>query len=80
MEIIVLGSGCVKCKRLEQNVHQVLAELNKAARVVKEEDVLAMASYGVMRTPGLVINGKLVFSGRLPSTGELRSLIESHSP
>ncbi len=78
MEIIILGSGCVKCNRLEQNVHQVVEELQITARVTKEEDVLAMASYGAMRTPGLVINGELVLSGRLPSSGELRSLIESH--
>jgi len=79
MEIKVLGSGCPTCKRLEEAVKRALEELNISASVIKEEDFAAMMSYGVMRTPALVINDKVVLSGRLPSGEELKELIRNHS-
>ncbi len=79
MEIKVLGSGCPTCKRLEEAVKKALVELNISASVIKEEDFAAMMSYGVMRTPALVINDTVVLSGRLPSGEELKELIRSHS-
>lgn len=75
MEIKVLGTGCPKCKQLEKAVTVALADLDMAADVSKEEDIMKIMEYGIMHTPGLVIDGKVVLSGRLPSSNELKQLI-----
>jgi len=78
MEIKVLGTGCSNCKTLEKTVINALAELNIPADVEKVEDIQKIMSYGIMRTPGLVINDKVVLSGRLPSIKELKEIIEKN--
>lgn len=78
MEIKVLGTGCANCKTLEKLVYNAVAELNIAADVQKEEDIQKIISYGIMRTPGLVINGKVVLAGRIPSIKELKEIIEKN--
>jgi len=78
MEIKVLGAGCASCKALEKAVINTLAEMNISANVEKVEDIQKIMSYGVMRTPCLVINEKVVLSGRVPSTKELKELIEKN--
>lgn len=78
MEIKILGTGCANCNKLEQATRTVVKELGIEANVLKEEDIMAIMSYGVMRTPGLVINGKLVVSGRVPSSGEIKNFIETN--
>jgi small redox-active disulfide protein 2 len=75
MEIKVLGTGCSKCKSLENTIKKLVRELKVDAVVTKEEDIIKIMEYGVMRTPGLVINGKLAFSGRVPSPVELKELL-----
>ena len=75
MEIKVLGPGCPKCKTLESKVINALAEMDVAASVTKVEDIMKIMEYGVISTPGLVINGKVVFSGGIPSTNEIKNLI-----
>jgi small redox-active disulfide protein 2 len=75
MEIKVLGTGCPKCKTLEKSVINALAELDLAADVSKVEDIVEIMNYGVMVTPALVINGKVVMKGRVPSVEEIKSLI-----
>lgn len=75
MEIIVLGTGCAKCKNLEAAAKQAIAELELNATVTKEEDIVKIMEYGVMQTPGLVINGKVVLCGKLPSNPQLKELI-----
>lgn len=77
MEIKVLGTGCAKCKKLEQLTREVVAEMNIEASIEKVEDIYKIMQYGVMRTPGLVIDGKVVLSGELPKTSELKALIEN---
>lgn len=79
MEIKVLGTGCASCKNLEKAAQEVVAELNIPATVVKEEDIMNIMAYGVMRTPGLVINEKVVLSGRVPSKSELKEIIEKNN-
>lgn len=76
MEIKVLGTGCANCKTLEKAVNSVLTEMNIKANVVKEEDIQKIMSYGIMKTPGLVIDGKVVVSGRVPNSKELKEIIE----
>lgn len=75
MEIKVLGPGCQKCKELDKLVKEVLVEMNVQANVEKVEDIPQIVRYGVMLTPGLVINGKVKFSGRLPGKAEIKKMI-----
>lgn len=75
MEITVLGPGCAKCKTLEKVTREVITELGITANIRKEEDIVKIMSYGIMNTPGLVINGRVIFSGRVPSATELKELI-----
>lgn len=79
MEIKVLGTGCPKCKTLEKATKEIVAEMNIEATITKEEDIMKIMEYGVMHTPGLVINGKVVFSGRVPSTADLKELITKNA-
>ena len=76
MKIKVLGTGCANCKNLEKSVKQAVQELSLDASVEKEENIMKIMQYGIMRTPGLVINEKVVLSGRVPSLGELKEIIQ----
>lgn len=78
MNIKVLGSGCTKCKVLEKVTREAIAELGVGAEVEKVEDIQKIMGYGVMRTPALVINEKVVLSGRLPSMSEVKEIILKH--
>lgn len=78
MEIIVLGTGCPKCKTLEKLTSDTVREMGIDATVRKEEDIIKIMNYGIMHTPGLIINGKVVLSGRLPSAGELKELLNKN--
>ncbi len=75
MDIKVLGTGCPKCRALEKAVNNSLAELEMKAEVSKVEDIMQIMQYGVMHTPALVINGKVVLSGRVPNEKELKSIL-----
>jgi len=75
MEIKILGPGCVRCKTLEKLVINTLSELNIAANVSKVEDIMKIMEYGIMHTPGLVINEKVLVSGRIPSPAELKEIL-----
>ncbi len=75
MEIKILGTGCPKCKSLEQAAKTAVAELGIDALIEKEEDIMNIMNYGIMHTPGLVINGKVIVSGRVPSMSELKDFI-----
>jgi len=78
MEIKVLGTGCANCKTLEKLVYNAVAELDLPADIQKVEDIQKIMSYGIMRTPGLVINNKVVLSGRVPSLKEIKEIIEKN--
>jgi small redox-active disulfide protein 2 len=75
MVIKVLGSGCSKCKKLEENVRKAVAEKGLDATVEKVTDLKVIMSYGVMSTPALVVDEKVVSSGRLLSVPEIIKLI-----
>lgn len=75
MKIEILGTGCTKCKTLEKTTMQVIEKLEVKAEVEKVEDIMKIMEYGIMRTPGLVINGKVVASGRSLSFTEIEKLI-----
>jgi len=75
MELKILGTGCPKCQTLEKVTRNVVAEMEVDANVVKEEDIMKIMGYGIMHTPALVINEKVVASGRVPSPKEIMNLI-----
>jgi small redox-active disulfide protein 2 len=79
MKIEILGTGCARCNDLEKQVHDVLKELNLEAEVTKVSDLDKISSYGVLMTPGLVINGKVYSSGKLPTAATLKGWIEQES-
>ena len=75
MEIKVLGPGCANCKRLYLEAERAVAQSGVAATIAKVESMQEIASYGILRTPGLVIDGKVVASGRIPLTPEIVTMI-----
>lgn len=79
MDIKVLGTGCPKCKKLEERAKKVVQELGIDAEISKVEDITDIMNYGIRRTPGLVINEKVVFSGRIATEKEITQFIEENS-
>jgi small redox-active disulfide protein 2 len=75
MIVKILGSGCANCHRLEANTKQALTTLGLEATVEKVTDVGDIASYGVMRTPGLVVDEQVLVSGRVPDAAEIARLL-----
>ena len=75
MEIKILGPGCPKCKTLEKMTREVVEENGIDATVTKVEDIVAIMNYGVLSTPALVIDEKVVLKGRVPSPDELKSIL-----
>lgn len=76
MEIKVLGSGCPKCKTLYSRVEEAISNLKLDAQLSKVEDMDKIIGYGVMMTPALVVNEKVVLSGKLPKVQELEELLK----
>lgn len=77
IEIKVLGGGCAKCNALESTALAALAELGVEARLEHVTDFAKIAAYGVMSTPALMLNGKLLSAGRVLNKDEAKSLIQS---
>jgi small redox-active disulfide protein 2 len=75
MIIKILGSGCKKCVALGENAKRAADEAGKQAELVKVTDFAEIAAYGVMSTPGLVIDEKLVSSGKVLTAQEIRNLL-----
>lgn len=75
MEIKVLGPGCANCKRLYQEAEKAVAQVGQEATITKVEAMEEIMAYGILRTPGLVIDEKVVASGRIPSASEIATLI-----
>ncbi|MFN8493596.1 MAG: thioredoxin family protein [Caldilineaceae bacterium] len=76
MEIKVLGTGCANCKRTKTLATEVVKELNVDATVVEVTDIPTIMRYGVMSTPGIVINEKVVGSGGVPTKQQMMQLIQ----
>lgn len=77
MTIKVLGPGCMNCKTLERRTMEVLSEMNLQANVEKVEDLDSIVSYGIMRTPGLVIDEHVAWQGGVPTKETIKQLLES---
>ena len=78
MEIKILGTGCSNCSSLEKATREAVAELNLDASVIKEEDITKIIGYGIMRTPALVVNEKVLVFGRVPSVNEIKEMLKNY--
>jgi len=78
MNIKILGTGCPKCKALEKATRDAVAELGVDANIEKVEDIVKIMGYGVMSTPALVIDEKIVLSGRVATIPEIKTLINKN--
>jgi small redox-active disulfide protein 2 len=76
MEIKIYGPGCMRCKMLEQNARKAVEELKKTATFEKVTDMGKIIEAGIMMTPGLEIDGKVVSTGKVPSPEEIKKYIK----
>jgi small redox-active disulfide protein 2 len=75
MIIKILGSGCKKCKKMEENVKEAIEELNLDAKIEKVEDFKEIMKYKVLTTPALVVDEEVLSSGKLLKTKEIIKLL-----
>lgn len=75
MVIKILGPGCMNCQRLEEHARQAVERLGIQADIVKVQDLSDIVSYGVMATPGLVVDEDVKVAGRVPSVDELADML-----
>jgi small redox-active disulfide protein 2 len=75
MEIKILGPGCPKCKTLDKLTREVVEKNGINATIMKVEDIMEIMKYGVMSTPALVVDEKVVVKGRVPSADEIKQLL-----
>lgn len=78
MVIKILGSGCRNCIALKENTEAALKETGIEAEITKVEDFRDIMKYGVMTTPGLVIDEKVVSYGKVLKPKEIVKILESH--
>lgn len=77
MNIKVLGPGCNNCKTLENRTVEALKALNITATIEKVVEYADIATYGIMRTPGLVIDGKVVIQGHVPAVENIKEILQA---
>jgi len=75
MEIKILGTGCAKCRALDKTTREVVKKNGIIANISKVEDIVEIMKYGVMSTPALVVDEKVVAKGRVPSSDEIKQLL-----
>jgi small redox-active disulfide protein 2 len=75
MKIEILGTGCMKCKRLAKNVEKAAGEMNLDAEIRKVEDITEIMDRGVMLTPALIVDGELKVSGRVADVAEIKRIL-----
>ncbi|PJE67469.1 hypothetical protein COU95_02315 [Candidatus Shapirobacteria bacterium CG10_big_fil_rev_8_21_14_0_10_40_9] len=79
MVITILGSGCFACQKLEENAKKAVEELSlKDTKVEHIYDIEKIIEMGVMMTPAMAIDGKIVISGKIPSIEEIKELIKQY--
>jgi small redox-active disulfide protein 2 len=76
MKIEVLGSGCPKCMALEANVRKALEGLSLQADVEKVTEMERIVGHGVMSTPALAIDGRIVLQGKSPTVDQLKDILQ----
>ena len=75
MKIEILGTGCAKCKKLEEATKQAVAKIGGFHEVKKVEDIVEIMNYGVMSTPALVVDGVVKSSGKVLSVDEIVTIL-----
>ena len=75
MEIKVIGEGCEKCDKLYENTYLAVQELRLETSIDKVEDLMDIVRLGVMTTPSVMVDGKLIISGRVPKVKEIIKLL-----
>ncbi|HSF72239.1 MAG TPA: thioredoxin family protein [Microcoleus sp.] len=76
VEMEILGAGCKKCQQLEANAKEAIAALNLEAEILHITDPIEIAKRGVMSTPALTINGKVVSKGKVIASAEIQRLLQ----
>lgn len=77
MKIQILGTGCAKCTKLAEVADQAAKELGLDYELVKVTDLMDILDFGVMSTPGLAVDGKVLVSGQVPTVDRVKSLLQS---
>ncbi len=75
MKIEILGAGCAKCKKVTDNVKRAVDELGLDIEVEKVEDINRILEYGIMITPGVVIDGEVKVAGKIPDVKKIKQWI-----
>lgn len=75
MEIKILGTGCGKCEKMEANTRTAIKELGIEASIVKVEDLVQIMRYGVMSTPGFVMDEKVKSVGKVLTVAQIKKLL-----
>lgn len=70
--ILVLGTGCPKCKKLAEAAEEAAKEMGLEYELEKVTDINQIMSFGVMMTPALVVDGEVKAAGKVPSGDELK--------
>ena len=74
--ILVLGPGCANCRRLAANAEEAARELGIECEIRKVTDINEIVALGVVKTPGLAVDGRLVSTGKVLSAGEIKKLLQ----
>jgi small redox-active disulfide protein 2 len=75
MKIQIAGAGCLRCQTTEKNVINACAQLDLAADISHIYDVKDIAKLGVMMTPAVIVDGRVVMSGKVPTVAELKAIL-----
>jgi small redox-active disulfide protein 2 len=78
MHIKILGPGCPNCQKLEANTKQALEELNLEANVEKISEIQDIMSYGIMSTPALIVDEKVIIAGIVPDVKQIKEALINH--
>ena len=76
MKIEILGTGCDKCQKLEDLVNDVVKTTGVQAEITKVKDIKKIMTYGVMTTPGLVVDGQVKVAGKMPTADQIKDWIK----
>jgi len=76
MKIEILGTGCAKCQKLEELVHEAIKASGVEAEISKVKDIKQIMTYGVMTTPGLVIDGQVKIAGKMPTPDQIKGWVK----
>ncbi|KPK01901.1 MAG: hypothetical protein AMK71_04015 [Nitrospira bacterium SG8_35_4] len=79
MKIVIAGPGCPKCQMTEKNVREACNQLNISADISHITDFREIARLGVMLTPALIIEGKVISSGKVPGIDEVKKTLTAQS-